>query len=199
MEIADGVYSMGNEKGGHVRAFLLDDGRDLTLIDTLFETDARLVLEQSRTHEQDGRGPEAHPADARPSLAPRRAGRARASERGVGLLPRVGGGHRRRRAQGAGLRETTAAPLPRLPAGVPAPGSLRAGAGRPSALPRRPHPGGRRPGRPRPGPPHARTLAGSPRLLLAGVAGPLRWRCHLHLAELRRGLAGSQPQPRTAP
>lgn len=46
MEIADGVYSMGNEKGGHVRAFLLDDGRDLTLIDTLFETDARLVLEQ---------------------------------------------------------------------------------------------------------------------------------------------------------
>ena len=46
MQIADGVYSMGNEKGGHVRAFLLDDGTDLTLIDTLFETDARLVLDQ---------------------------------------------------------------------------------------------------------------------------------------------------------
>jgi glyoxylase-like metal-dependent hydrolase (beta-lactamase superfamily II) len=46
MEIADGVYSIGNEKGGHVRAFLLDDGTDLTLIDTLFETDAQLILEQ---------------------------------------------------------------------------------------------------------------------------------------------------------
>ncbi len=46
MQIADGVYSMGNEKGGCVRAFLLDDGKDLTLIDTLFETDARLVLDQ---------------------------------------------------------------------------------------------------------------------------------------------------------
>jgi len=46
MQIADGVYSMGNEKGGWVRAFLLDDGTDLTLIDTLFETDARLVLDQ---------------------------------------------------------------------------------------------------------------------------------------------------------
>jgi glyoxylase-like metal-dependent hydrolase (beta-lactamase superfamily II) len=29
-----------------VRAFLLDDGKDLTLIDTLFETDARIVLHQ---------------------------------------------------------------------------------------------------------------------------------------------------------
>lgn len=45
-QISDGVYSMGHQKGGQVRAFLLDDGTDLTLIDTLFETDARLVLEQ---------------------------------------------------------------------------------------------------------------------------------------------------------
>lgn len=44
MEIAKGVYSMGNWKGGRVRAFLLDDGHELTLVDTLFETDARLVL-----------------------------------------------------------------------------------------------------------------------------------------------------------
>ena len=46
MEIAPGVYSMGNWKGGRVRAFLLDDGHELTLVDTLFETDARLILRQ---------------------------------------------------------------------------------------------------------------------------------------------------------
>ncbi|RPI27568.1 MAG: MBL fold metallo-hydrolase [Acidobacteria bacterium] len=46
MEIAKGVYSMGNWKGGRVRAFLLDDGHELTLVDTLFETDARLILDQ---------------------------------------------------------------------------------------------------------------------------------------------------------
>lgn len=49
MGIAPGVYSMGNWsslKGGRVRAFLLDDGHELTLVDTLFETDARLVLDQ---------------------------------------------------------------------------------------------------------------------------------------------------------
>jgi len=46
MEIAPGVYSMGNWKGGRVRAFLLDDEHELTLVDTLFETDARLILAQ---------------------------------------------------------------------------------------------------------------------------------------------------------
>ncbi len=46
MQIAPGVYSMGQRKGGHVHAFLLDDGADLTLIDTLFDTDARQVLER---------------------------------------------------------------------------------------------------------------------------------------------------------
>ena len=41
MEIASGVYSMGQQEGqaayvsGHVHAFLLDDGAELTLIDTL--------------------------------------------------------------------------------------------------------------------------------------------------------------------
>jgi len=46
MEIAPGVYSMGNWRGGNVRAFLLDDGHELTLVDTLFETDARVILAQ---------------------------------------------------------------------------------------------------------------------------------------------------------
>jgi glyoxylase-like metal-dependent hydrolase (beta-lactamase superfamily II) len=46
MEIAPGVYSMSQRKGGHVHAFLLEDGASLTVIDTLYDTDARLVLEQ---------------------------------------------------------------------------------------------------------------------------------------------------------
>jgi glyoxylase-like metal-dependent hydrolase (beta-lactamase superfamily II) len=45
-QIAPGVYSMTQNKGGHVHAFLLDNGTDLTLIDTLFDTDARQVLDR---------------------------------------------------------------------------------------------------------------------------------------------------------
>jgi glyoxylase-like metal-dependent hydrolase (beta-lactamase superfamily II) len=49
MEVVPGVHCLGGRKGGHVRAFLLDDGgRDLTLVDTLFEPDGRLVLEALR-------------------------------------------------------------------------------------------------------------------------------------------------------
>ena len=44
MEIAPGVYSMGARKGGRVRAFLVDHGSGLILIDTLFESDASGVL-----------------------------------------------------------------------------------------------------------------------------------------------------------
>lgn len=46
MELATGIHVLGNKKGGYVRAFLLDDGAGLTLIDTLYETDGRLVLDQ---------------------------------------------------------------------------------------------------------------------------------------------------------
>jgi glyoxylase-like metal-dependent hydrolase (beta-lactamase superfamily II) len=49
MEIAPGVHSMSQRKGGHVHAFLLDDGAGLTVIDTLYDTDARLVLAQIRS------------------------------------------------------------------------------------------------------------------------------------------------------
>ena len=45
MQIAPGVYSMHQSKGGHVHAFLLDEGTELTLIDTLFDTDARRVVD----------------------------------------------------------------------------------------------------------------------------------------------------------
>ena len=47
-ELAPGVHSLGRQKGGRVRAFLVDDGDELTLVDTLFEGDARLVLEALR-------------------------------------------------------------------------------------------------------------------------------------------------------
>ena len=43
-EIAPGAYSLGQRRGGRVHAFLLDDGHDLALIDTLADTDARRVL-----------------------------------------------------------------------------------------------------------------------------------------------------------
>jgi glyoxylase-like metal-dependent hydrolase (beta-lactamase superfamily II) len=46
MEIAAGVYSIGGRSGGYVRGFLLDVPGELTLIDTLYEPDARLVLAQ---------------------------------------------------------------------------------------------------------------------------------------------------------
>jgi glyoxylase-like metal-dependent hydrolase (beta-lactamase superfamily II) len=45
MEIAPGLHSLGQKEGGHVHAFLLDDGTGLTLIDTMYDDDARVVLE----------------------------------------------------------------------------------------------------------------------------------------------------------
>lgn len=44
-QIAAGVYSIGQRKGGRVHAFLLDDGTGLTLIDTLYDTDAHRLLD----------------------------------------------------------------------------------------------------------------------------------------------------------
>jgi hypothetical protein len=44
-ELATGVYSLGHGKAGHVHAFLLETGNELSLVDTLFENDARLVLD----------------------------------------------------------------------------------------------------------------------------------------------------------
>jgi glyoxylase-like metal-dependent hydrolase (beta-lactamase superfamily II) len=44
MQIAPGIHSLSQEKGGHVHAYLLDDGQGLTLIDTLYDDDANVVL-----------------------------------------------------------------------------------------------------------------------------------------------------------
>lgn len=48
-ELAQGVYALGGKKGGRVRSFLLDANGELTLVDTLFEDDARGVLDAIRT------------------------------------------------------------------------------------------------------------------------------------------------------
>jgi glyoxylase-like metal-dependent hydrolase (beta-lactamase superfamily II) len=44
IELAPGVHALGHKAGGRVHAFLLDAGGELTLVDTLFEGDGRLVL-----------------------------------------------------------------------------------------------------------------------------------------------------------
>ena len=44
MQIAPGIHSMGQDKGGNVHAYLLDDGQGLTLIDTLYDDDGNVVL-----------------------------------------------------------------------------------------------------------------------------------------------------------
>jgi glyoxylase-like metal-dependent hydrolase (beta-lactamase superfamily II) len=48
-ELAPGIHSLGHGKGGHVHAFLIEDGGELSLVDTLFEGDGRLVLDAIRT------------------------------------------------------------------------------------------------------------------------------------------------------
>jgi glyoxylase-like metal-dependent hydrolase (beta-lactamase superfamily II) len=44
VELAPGLWSIGQKKGGRVHAFLCDDGNELTLVDTLFDTDGKRVL-----------------------------------------------------------------------------------------------------------------------------------------------------------
>lgn len=46
MRIADGVHYVTQEMGGHVHAFLLDDGNGLTLIDALYDKDGKLILDE---------------------------------------------------------------------------------------------------------------------------------------------------------
>ena len=44
MQITAGLHSLGNEKGGYVRAYLLEEADGLTLVDTLDETDGSQVF-----------------------------------------------------------------------------------------------------------------------------------------------------------
>jgi glyoxylase-like metal-dependent hydrolase (beta-lactamase superfamily II) len=45
MRVAEGVYSIGQSKGGRVHAYLFEQDRELTLVDTLFDADGELVLD----------------------------------------------------------------------------------------------------------------------------------------------------------
>jgi glyoxylase-like metal-dependent hydrolase (beta-lactamase superfamily II) len=45
MQVAEGVYSIGQRKGGRVHAYLFEHGDKLTLVDTLFDADAQPVLD----------------------------------------------------------------------------------------------------------------------------------------------------------
>ena len=47
-DLAPGIHRLGHGAGGRVSAFLIENGDELSLVDTLFETDARLVLEAIR-------------------------------------------------------------------------------------------------------------------------------------------------------
>jgi glyoxylase-like metal-dependent hydrolase (beta-lactamase superfamily II) len=49
IELAPGVHRLGHRAGGRVSAFLVQDGGELSLVDTLFEDDGRLVLEAIRS------------------------------------------------------------------------------------------------------------------------------------------------------
>ena len=48
MQITPGLHSLGDTSGGRVRAFLIDDGNGLTLIDTLLNKEGRDILDQIR-------------------------------------------------------------------------------------------------------------------------------------------------------
>ena len=67
MRIAEGVYSVGQKKGGRVHAYLFEQERELTLVDTLFDADGELVLDCIRRL---GRSPRDLKQIAYPPIAP---------------------------------------------------------------------------------------------------------------------------------
>lgn len=48
MKLAEGIHSIADTRGGRVHAFLVEHGRDLILIDTLYGFDGHLVLDEIR-------------------------------------------------------------------------------------------------------------------------------------------------------
>jgi glyoxylase-like metal-dependent hydrolase (beta-lactamase superfamily II) len=46
MQLAPGLHAFRQDEGGHVHAFLIDDGTSLTLIDTLFNDDASVIVDE---------------------------------------------------------------------------------------------------------------------------------------------------------
>ena len=72
MRVAEGVYSLGQIKGGRVHAYLFEQPRELTLVDTLWDAEPKLVLDCIRRL---GRSP------ASPSRSPTRTARTSAAWR----------------------------------------------------------------------------------------------------------------------
>jgi hypothetical protein len=95
MEIAPGVYSMSQEQGGHVHAFLLDDGQSLTLIDSLYDDDGNGVLAEVQRIGKSSIPH--HPTHAHKSHIGGGSPRWRVPQRD-GVLASVGGGYHRRPA-----------------------------------------------------------------------------------------------------
>src|SRR5208283_6039810 len=46
MKLADGIHYVRQTMGGHVHAFLLDDGNGITLIDALYDNDAHRIVDE---------------------------------------------------------------------------------------------------------------------------------------------------------
>ena len=94
-ELAEGVHCLGGKKGGRVRAFLLDTGGELTLVDTLFEANGAGVLDAIRRL---GRSPSDLKRIVLTHAHRSHLGGLAALKRATGatvLAPRLGSGHRR--------------------------------------------------------------------------------------------------------
>jgi glyoxylase-like metal-dependent hydrolase (beta-lactamase superfamily II) len=48
VKLTDGIHYLRQTMGGHVHAFLLDDGKGITLIDALYDTDGKMILDEIR-------------------------------------------------------------------------------------------------------------------------------------------------------
>src|SRR5215469_2264314 len=48
VKLAEGIHYLSQEMGGHVHAFLLDDGNGITLIDALYDSDGKMILDELR-------------------------------------------------------------------------------------------------------------------------------------------------------
>jgi glyoxylase-like metal-dependent hydrolase (beta-lactamase superfamily II) len=48
VKLTDGIHYLRQTMGGHVHAFLLDDGNGITLIDALYDTDGKMILDEIR-------------------------------------------------------------------------------------------------------------------------------------------------------
>jgi len=46
MKLTDGIHYLSQDMGGHVHAFLLDDGNGITLIDALYDSDGKMILDE---------------------------------------------------------------------------------------------------------------------------------------------------------